>query len=176
MATEKKSRKQAILDTYVPVKDRIKEFREKYGTKFGLVSQIIHHDGDSCTIIAKVIDNDLNCIVATGHGHEKKSDNPDVNITSLVENCETSAWGRALANLGMAIDKSIASREEMNKVRKPPAYDGGAEHQRILGMVLRSLAITDAEIGKNIHVGLKENSIPVDQNEMIAYISQNFLD
>jgi hypothetical protein len=36
-----------------------------------------------------------------------------VNKTSYIENCETSAWGRALGNLGIGIDASIASAEEV---------------------------------------------------------------
>mgnify|MGYP007029096494 CR=1 FL=1 len=36
-----------------------------------------------------------------------------INSTSYVENCETSAWGRALANLGIGIDTSIASSSEV---------------------------------------------------------------
>jgi hypothetical protein len=36
-----------------------------------------------------------------------------INKTSYVENCETSAWGRALANLGIGIETSIASSNEV---------------------------------------------------------------
>ena len=39
-----------------------------------------------------------------------------VNATSALENCETSAIGRALANAGYATIGKRASREEMNKV------------------------------------------------------------
>jgi hypothetical protein len=39
-----------------------------------------------------------------------------VNATSALENCETSAIGRALANAGYATKGKRASREEMNKV------------------------------------------------------------
>jgi hypothetical protein len=40
-----------------------------------------------------------------------------VNATSALENCETSAIGRALANAGYATKGKRASREEMNKVK-----------------------------------------------------------
>ena len=36
-----------------------------------------------------------------------------INKSSYVENCETSAWGRALANFGIGVDSSIASAEEV---------------------------------------------------------------
>ena len=52
---------------------------------------------------------------ATGLASESISDR-GVNSTSALENCETSAIGRALANAGYAAKGKRASREEMNKV------------------------------------------------------------
>jgi len=51
-------------------------------------------------------------IVAVGHAHEVKTAS-NINKTSYVENCETSAVGRALAMLGIGIDVSIASANEV---------------------------------------------------------------
>ena len=36
-----------------------------------------------------------------------------INKTSYVENCESSAWGRALGNFGIGLETSIATAEEM---------------------------------------------------------------
>ena len=44
-----------------------------------------------------------------------------VNATSALENCETSAIGRALANAGYATKGKRASREEMSKVQSKTA-------------------------------------------------------
>jgi len=52
---------------------------------------------------------------ATGHAEEKDADR-GVNATSALENCETSAIGRALANAGFAAKGKRPSREEMVKV------------------------------------------------------------
>jgi hypothetical protein len=52
---------------------------------------------------------------ATGLASESVSDR-GVNSTSALENCETSAIGRALANAGYAAKGKRASREEMSKV------------------------------------------------------------
>jgi len=57
----------------------------------------------------------------TGLAEEKVSDR-GVNATSALENCETSAIGRALANAGYASKGKRPSRQEMSKVvaLKPP--------------------------------------------------------
>jgi hypothetical protein len=57
---------------------------------------------------------------ATGHAEETVSSR-GVNQTSALENCETSAIGRALANAGYAPKGKRPSREEMTKVVKAPA-------------------------------------------------------
>jgi len=56
---------------------------------------------------------------STGFAEEKDSDR-GVNATSALENCETSAIGRALANAGFATKGKRPSREEMVKVSLKP--------------------------------------------------------
>jgi hypothetical protein len=71
---------------------------------------------DICVIRAELWLEDV-CI-ATGYAEEVRGAG-NVNRTSHVENCETSAVGRALANAGMAgtdVNKR-PSREEMSKVQ-----------------------------------------------------------
>ena len=54
---------------------------------------------------------------ATGFAQEDRTSSM-INKTSFVENCETSAWGRALGNLGIGIDESVASAEEVDMAIK----------------------------------------------------------
>ena len=98
---------------YVMVNERIKEFRANY-PEYSLVSEIVSLDNDSCVVKAMVI-NDKGVVVATGLAREERQDKTSlVNLNAYVENCETSAWGRALGNLGIGIDIAIASGDEMN--------------------------------------------------------------
>jgi hypothetical protein len=66
---------------------------------------------------------------ATGYAEEKITDR-GVNSTSALENCETSAIGRALANAGYAAKGKRPSREEMSKVvAQKPAKPAVADVQ-----------------------------------------------
>jgi hypothetical protein len=70
---------------------------------------------------------------STGLAEEKVTDR-GVNQTSALENCETSAIGRALANAGYAAKGKRPSREEMSKVvtprvTKPPVAEVKADDQ-----------------------------------------------
>lgn len=114
---------------YVEVNERIKYFRleEKY-KGWCLCSEIVHLDEGSCVIKATICDEN-GITKATGFAQEDKSSSY-INKTSYVENCETSAWGRALANLGIGIDTSIASSNEVsmaiakqNSTPKAPAKE-----------------------------------------------------
>lgn len=96
---------------YVMVNERLIAFREDY-PKYSLISEIISITEDSCIMKASIIDEN-GVVIATGHAQEDKSSSM-INKTSFIENCETSAWGRALGNFGYGISTSIASAEEVS--------------------------------------------------------------
>ena len=97
---------------YVEVNERLKAFRTLPEYKgYSLVSDIVSLENGVITVKASIYDADGR-IIATGLAQEKESSS-FINKTSFVENCETSAWGRALGNLGIGIDTSVASAEEV---------------------------------------------------------------
>lgn len=97
---------------YVEVNERLKYFRSEPKFKdYSLESEIISLDKEFITIKAIIKDGNGR-VVATGLAQEKAG-STYINETSFVENCETSAWGRALGNLGIGIDTSVASAEEV---------------------------------------------------------------
>ena len=98
---------------YVQVNDRILFFRnEPRFQGWGLESEILNLDSDSCVIRATIKNAD-GIVMAQGLAQEDRSSSY-INKTSFVENAETSAWGRALANLGIGIETSIASAQEVS--------------------------------------------------------------
>ena len=97
---------------YVEVNERLKYFRSEPQYKgYSLESDVIALENGVITIKATIKD-ETGRILATGLAQEKESSS-FINKTSFVENCETSAWGRALGNLGIGIDTSVASADEM---------------------------------------------------------------
>lgn len=104
-----------IPDDYVPVSERLELFRAEH-PDWALLSEVQVDDGEKIRMVAWVVD-DTGRKIACGHAEEDRRHGP-VNRTSAVENCETSAWGRALANLGYEVKRGIASREEIDKVSR----------------------------------------------------------
>lgn len=95
---------------YVEVNERLKYFRANY-PNYSLESEIIELQNGVVTIKAIIRDENQR-VIATGLAQEKESSS-FINKTSFVENCETSAWGRALGNLGIGIDTSVATADEV---------------------------------------------------------------
>ena len=97
---------------YVEVNERIKFFRQEDEYKNWTIStEFTALDSEMCVCKAIIADTNQR-VVATGHAHEERSGS-HINKTSYVENCETSAIGRALAMMGIGIDTSIASANEV---------------------------------------------------------------
>ena len=98
---------------YVEVNERIKFFRQEEQYKnWGVHTEFPMLTTDECLCRASIVDANGHTI-AVGHAHEVKTAS-NINKTSYVENCETSAVGRALAMLGIGIDASIASANEVS--------------------------------------------------------------
>lgn len=100
---------------YAEVNQRIKAFRMLYpdGT---IETNMISNEGGVCIMraVVKYYDATLNreIVLATGTAYEKENSS-NINKTSYIENCETSAVGRALGIAGFGIDTSVASAEEV---------------------------------------------------------------
>ena len=94
---------------YAEVNQRIKAFRMLFPEGLILTEMVSNEDG-VCVFKASVFNGDV--MLGTGHAYEKE-DGSFINKTSYIENCETSAVGRALGMAGFGIDTSVCSAEEL---------------------------------------------------------------
>lgn len=107
------------LEDYITVADRVAAFYNKY-PEGSLRAEILVDDGERLLIRARALRTPDDAAPGIGHAEEIRGDSP-VNRTSAVENCETSAWGRAIAALGFEVRKGIASREEIEQAKRNEA-------------------------------------------------------
>ncbi len=124
------------LDDYEPVAARLDRWLENRIGGFmsssndypRVLTRMISEPGaDICVMRAELWLGEM--LISTGYAEEVRGSG-NVNRTSHVENCETSAIGRALANCGMAGSDMTKrpSREEMAKVQRTsngPAVERG---------------------------------------------------
>lgn len=102
---------------YKTVAKRVQEFRETETYKgWSIMTEIVKIDDDQCVMKASVISPESK-IIATGHGCEFKASS-QINKTSYVENCETSAIGRALACLGLGGTEFASANEVANAIHQ----------------------------------------------------------
>jgi hypothetical protein len=112
------------LQDYEPVEARLGRFWEQYPN--GSVQTTLVSYSDIQFIVRATVFSDRsdldNSLIATGFAEERVDSNPKrVNFASALENCETSAIGRALANANFQTKGQRPSREEMEKVNRRTA-------------------------------------------------------
>jgi len=117
------------LEDYEPVEERLHRFWEKY-PKGRVQTDLVAKSDDFTQVIFKASvwreSDDGSPPCATGYAEEHRSNGRGPNADCWVENGETSAIGRALANLGMS-GKRRPSREEMQKVESHESAQSGKE-------------------------------------------------
>ena len=107
---------------YVTVDERVKEFHKLYPN--GSIRTDLIELTDRFIIKAEVCPDVSNRMrIFTGYAYEMVGSS-QINKTSALENCETSAIGRALGILGIGIDGSIASADEVeNAIHQQEAHN-----------------------------------------------------
>jgi hypothetical protein len=159
------------LSNYETVEQRLVRWWAAYPNG-RVYTMMMNYTGDACVFYCELYaDKEDKVPVATGYAEEIKSDR-GVNATSFVENCETSAIGRAIANCPLQGSGGAPrpSRNEMQKVERlttPPqpqvhtpsgafatpkqigyikklAKDGGYDDLRLLELIQRELNSDEA--------------------------------
>ena len=138
---------------YIEVNQRIKAFRQVYPT--GTIStEILSLENGVVMMKATVLD-DTGKTLATGLAYEKESSS-FINKTSFIENCETSAIGRALGFCGFGIDSSVASAEE---VENAMLNQGNQDKQERKASPKQVALLEKIYQGENLEKLLKYNNL-----------------
>jgi hypothetical protein len=125
------------LGDYVEVKDRIKLFYELFGQGrlvTGEVRLTNEPDGVPRVLVQAFAYRDPDDqLPGVGWSWLELPGKTPYTRGSEVENAETSAWGRAIASLGILVDRSIASAQEVENKREPmtPASVNAQERERL---------------------------------------------
>lgn len=97
---------------YIPVNERLLHFRSSDQFKMWQIHEDVIEVSETEGIFKVTICDQNGTIIASAHSQEYR-DSSYINKTSFLENGFTSALGRALGYLGIGIDTSIASAEEV---------------------------------------------------------------
>ena len=104
---------------YAQVNERIKAYRKVYPT--GSLTSEIEEIRDDYVRIKATATDEQDRVIATGTASEKLTGDGKkdyINISSMIENCETSAFGRCLGFAGFGVDTSVASAEDMERIKE----------------------------------------------------------
>ena len=142
---------------YAEVNQRIKAFRMVYPTG-KIEPEMLKNEGGVCIFKAWVCDEKGN-LLGVGHAYEKEN-STFINKTSYIENCETSAVGRALGMAGFGIDTSVASAEEVaNAIENQKSNSGEKNYKQILLDTLERLEINKNEYAKEKKLNSKTTQL-----------------
>lgn len=117
---------------YAEVNQRIKAFRMLCPN--GCITTEIISNNDGVVIMKASVLDEEGKLLGTGTAYEKEGSS-NINKTSYIENCETSAVGRALAMCGLGIDLSVASFEEVANAIEQQEPTGYPDRKKMIQVV-----------------------------------------
>lgn len=131
---------------YAAVSERIKAFRKLFPEGF-IKSEMISNENGVCIFKAEAGIGDT--VLGVGFAYEKEGSS-FINKTSYIENCQTSAVGRALGMCGIGIDTDVASYDEVatatvNQEAEKPI---SAEQRKALAKMMKEDEIPESYIGE----------------------------
>jgi hypothetical protein len=122
---------------YKTVAKRVQEFREEH-PDWSIVTELVNADDSMVIMKAAILDHDGR-ILGTGYAEENRSAS-QINKTSALENCETSAIGRALAACGYAGSEYASANEVQNAIEQQKVKIPLKTKNEFMAQVLEALS------------------------------------
>lgn len=148
---------------YAEVNQRIKAFRSicPHGA---IITEMISNENGVCVFRASVYDEEKN-MIGTGTAYEKEN-STFINKTSYIENCETSAVGRALGMCGFGVDVVASLDEVVNAIenQKPKAKEKTPREKLIAKLHEKGIDVNEYAAEK----GLSSKTTPERFAELLA--------
>lgn len=164
---------------YAEVPQRVKAFRMLYPQGF-IITDMVSNDGGVCVFKATAGyygENGEAYTLGTGTAYEKENSSY-INKTSYIENCETSAVGRALGFLNIGSDTSIASYEEVQnainnqeepkKREKPPKFQPAYDAKGTIKAFCEQQQITMRDFTEFYNTVVEAGIVPRISSDMMT--------
>ena len=150
---------------YTCVAARISAFRDL--CPVGTISTEILSLADGVVTMKTTITDENGKILATGMAQEKETSSY-INKTSYIENCETSAVGRALGMLGIGSDEQMASAEEVaNAINNQNKQANNQGQQQAPAKTPEEIEAEKAQIMKEKEEAAKKELEAIDNDKII---------
>jgi CBS domain-containing protein len=157
------------LEDYETVEERLIKYWKDHPDG-QIHTRLLNQDSGRFIVIAEIYRTEADSRPWTTGLAEETVQGLGVNATSALENCETSAIGRALANAGYATKGKRASREEMTKVAK------GVEVKATIDEVKAKMAQTSGEyipvVKEDDPWTIKPATMPPTMGEAVATVKE----
>lgn len=155
---------------YVMVKDRVAEFNRLYPNG-SITTRLVAYKDNVIIIRACVIPDTDKPERKFADYSQEVIGSSDINKTSAVENCSTSAVGRALAYMGIGLVDSIASADEMAKAGSQSRVKSPLTKVTATNEVKPQLA-SPAQVAalKKMLIGFSRGTITTEDSAEIALI------
>lgn len=149
---------------YETVASRVQKFRtdKEIGLNYSIETDLVEANESTVMMKAYIKDKEGR-VIATGYAEEKRSSSM-INKTSAVENCETSAIGRVLANFGMAGTEYASADEVANAISQQNSNKPMSDAQRDL---IRKLAKEQGTLDGSIALRLGQIKTSAEASEAI---------
>lgn len=177
--------------SYTKVSTRRYELRKEFGLNVRIITILKEHDGNSCLFEAQIsfYDEERQVweVVANGHALELRN-STEQNRLNYLENCETSAIGRALDNLGInggdlpsdsELAKQLNLANQKNKIKEVKSSKEktktlvSVEDIENINKIIKENKITELQIFKNYGISKIEELPKESYEEILKILSED---